>query len=217
MSDLKYPRREFIQAAGAAFIAMHDKASIPSFGQDESRGYERWLEGLDGRHRAFFDVDALRDGILGRVDNFLGVYRDEYSLRDSDVNVLFGAHGNGLGFVLNDAMWKKYQLGRRYSVMDPRAAIPAVRNIYIATDPSYGWPTDYSITALQKRGVRFLGCRGTMRNLSRQLVADSRRDSADQILSELRSNLIDGAQEVPAMIVAQNRAQEAGLTYAYLV
>ncbi|HEY4306998.1 MAG TPA: hypothetical protein VGM82_21180 [Gemmatimonadaceae bacterium] len=36
-------------------------------------------------------------GILGRVDNVLNTYREEYGLADRDVNVVFGAHGNGLG------------------------------------------------------------------------------------------------------------------------
>jgi intracellular sulfur oxidation DsrE/DsrF family protein len=192
-------------------------AEVPPRG----RGYavvEPWLEGLTGAHRAFFDVDAIREGILGRVDNFYSVYRDHYALTDSHVNVVFGAHGNGLGFALDDATWAKYRLGELYHVTDPKSAAPAARNIFVAMDPAANWPTDYSITKLQSRGMRVLACQGSMRNLARQLAGrDGARGNAEAIYAELNASLIPGVTAVPAMIVAQNLAQEAGLKYVYVI
>jgi len=223
MLDCDRPRREFIHASLAAGASLA-LSSCAMQGRPTSLAEEEsWLSGLNGRHRAFFDVDAVRDGILGRVDNFLQTYCDEYGLRDADVSVVFGAHGSGLSFVLNDAIWHKYQLGRFYSIYDPHTGATAVRNIFATMDPSYTWPTDYSISALQKRGVRFLACHSTMKNLARQVefaalaTEDEVIPSQANVLADLQAGVLPGTVTVPAMIVAQNRAQEAGLKYVYVV
>lgn len=210
-------RRGFLRDSLMAAVGLAAVPTVVAAEGTAAKVDESWLSGLTGKHRAFFDVAAIRHGILGRVDNFLNVYRDTYSLADDQVNVLFGAHGNGLGFTLNDAMWSKYQLGRLYSIADARTGAPALRNVFTAMEASYNWPADYSISVLQRRGVRFLACRGTMRNLARQLSADSPIGSADTIYSDLAANLVPGAIGVPGMIVAQNRAQEAGLKYVYVI
>lgn len=215
MRFLQHPRREFLRSSILATIGFQ----FDPRPNEEHRASvdESWLQNLTGQHRAFFDVAALRDGILGRADNFLNVYRDEYGVDDKHVNVIIGVHGSGLPFVLNDFLWNKYQLGRLYSITDPRTQTVATRNIFVAMESSYPWPADYSITALQRRGVRFIGCGGSMRNLSRQLAKDGQYGTAEQILADVHANLVAGATRVPAMIVAQNRAQEAGLQYVYVV
>lgn len=216
------PRRSFVQASLLALAGLANTGDPLATIRTAAPPDEPWLRGLTGEHRAFFDVDAVREGILGKVDNLLQVYRDEYGLRDSDVNVVFGAHGSGLSFVLDDAIWEKYQLGRFYSIVDPRTGNAAMRNIFLVMDAADDWPADYSVTALQEQGVRFLACRGTMRNLSRQVAlaalaaADEIIPSPDKVLGDLQAGVIPGAITVPAMIVAQNRAQEAGLKYVYV-
>src|ERR1041385_5485571 len=104
------PRRDFLFGSTLALIGV--RTSWTGIHRQPAPPDEAWLNGLGGLHQAFFDVDAIRDAILGRVDNFLGAYHDAYGLRDNQLNVVFGAHGSGLGFVLNDAMWAKYQIGR---------------------------------------------------------------------------------------------------------
>jgi hypothetical protein len=209
MTQTGFSRRSFV---GQSLVLAASTAGLTG----RQAAVEGWLNGLDGLHRAFFDVAAVREGILGRADNFLNTYRDEYGLTDRQINLVFGAHSAGLGFVMNDSIWAKYGLGVVLGVTDPVTGAPAKRNLFVNGGPELAWPADYSIATLQRRGVRFLACRGTMRNWSRQLSAAA-GSAPETVLAHLRHNLVPGTIEVPAMIVAQNRAQEAGLKYVYVV
>jgi intracellular sulfur oxidation DsrE/DsrF family protein len=84
---------------------------------------------------------------------------------------------------------------------------PAIRNLY-------GEGLAFSVDRLQKRGVRFIACARSIRRLSAELARDS--GPVDAVRAELMANLLPGVTVVPAMVVAGNRAQEAGLTYVFL-
>jgi intracellular sulfur oxidation DsrE/DsrF family protein len=203
-------RRGFLQAASAAVVGL--TAWPWSLGaQPKQAGGapdEAWLQGLNGKHRQIFDVNASKDGRpLGRVANFLDAYIEAYGVKDSDLNAIFGVHGGGLPIVFNDAIWAKYELGKRNGELDPATRAPAVRNIWAKDGAT-------SVARLRERGVRFIVCHRSIRRFSGEL-APSRGD-AEAVRTELLANLLPGVMPVPAMIVAVNRAQEAGLSYAYL-
>ena len=208
MSRHVTPRRSFLGRAVASLAAV---AALPSVGRAVVSGHEAapdeaWLEGLKGKHRQYFDVSVADSRALARVSNFLDVYAEAYATKDSDVNVVFGAHGGATALMLNDAMWDKYELGRRSNMEDPGTRAPARRNV-VATG-------GLSVARLQERGVRFIVCMRSVRRLSGELAGPN--GSADQVRAELLGNLLPGVTAVPAAIVATNRAQEAGLTYVYI-
>jgi intracellular sulfur oxidation DsrE/DsrF family protein len=176
---------------------------------------EAWLDGLTGKHKQFFDVgNHSAGGPLLRADSFLGAYRQAYGLEESHVNIVFGAHGSALALVLGDALWTHYKLGAHYSIEDPLTKQPAERNVYSGAGGAAS-AVDTSVTSLQKRGVRFLGCMQSIARLARPLSAKSGESEA-AVRETLLAGLLPGVTAVPAMIVAANRAQESGLTYAYL-
>lgn len=200
------PRRGFVRRAGAAVAAM---TMLPGSSRAlEPAPDESWLQGLTGKHRQLFDVAVSKDGRpLGRVANFLDAYGEAYGLRDSDLNAIFGVHGGGMPIVLNDAVWKKYELGRRNAEKDPRTGAHAERNPWAT-----GGAT--SVARLQERGVRFIVCMRSIRRLSGELSVGM--GGAESVRTDLLANLLPGVTPVPAMIVAVNRAHESGLSYAYL-
>ena len=209
-------RRSFVVRAAAAIASLATAsrvdAQVGGFSSHEPD--ETWLQGLTGKHRQFFDVNALSGGTgLRRVGNFLDAYRDAYQLGDRDVNAIFGAHGEGLGFTLDDSLWSRFELGARYSVIDPRDGRPAKRNIYATNDGSPG--SLPSVATLQARGARFLACRQTIGRLARDLAAEKKL-AVDDVRATLEGGLLRGVTAVPAMVVAANRAQEAGLTYVFV-
>lgn len=176
---------------------------------------EPWLEGLTGRHKQFFDVAAhLQGASLNRAANFLSVYGQAYNLTDSDLNVVFGAHGTAVGMMMDDAIWSTYRLGSHVSINDPITKAPAVRNVFSGMGTAGTW-IEPSVATLQKRGVRFIACMQAIARLSRELAARDSQDAAP-INQALLAGLLPGVTAVPAMIVAANRAQESGLTYVYL-
>lgn len=201
------PRRGFLEkimglAAGLAVAPSLAGASTRQ-SPDES-----WLQGLTGKHKQISDVSTIRGGTpLARTANYLDAYAEAYGTKDSDTHAIFGVHSAALALAFNDAMWAKYELGKRVGENDPRTQAPATRNIFAS-----GTPT--SIARLQERGVRFIACMRAIRRLSGELATAT--NPADQVRAELVANLLPGVTPVPALIVAMNRAQEAGLTYVYL-
>lgn len=201
------PRRGFL---GRLLGSIAGLAVAPTvLGAQGQAANEPWLQGLTGKHKQILDVSSSRGGQpLLRTANFLDAYAEAYGTKDSDVNAIVGIHGGALVMGLNDAMWAKYELGKRANEMDPRTQAPAVRNPFASGSPT-------SIARLQERGVRFIACGRAIRRLSGELAAAA-GVPADQVRAELQANMLPGVLEVPALIVAVNRAQEAGLTYVAL-
>jgi hypothetical protein len=174
---------------------------------------EPWLAGLRGKHKQFFDMASAGAGApLGRIQNFLDVYEKSYGLRDTDLNAIVGAHGSGLALVLGDGVWERYALGQYFGIDDPAAKQPATRNVFAGTHPD---DASASVVALQHRAVRFLACRSSIARVSRALAASRGLDAAT-VEGDLTRGLRPDVTPVPAMIVATNLAQEAGLTYVFV-
>jgi intracellular sulfur oxidation DsrE/DsrF family protein len=205
------PRRGFLQAVAAMLAGLGGLSGTVSAQESQAPGVpvdEQWLQGLTGKHRQMFDVATSKDGRpLGRLANFLDAYAEAYGTTDSDVNAIFGVHGNGLPLLLNDSIWAKYEFGKRYGEIDPQSGAPAVRNPWARGSAS-------SVARLRERGVRFIACQRSIRRLSGELATGGVK--ADDVRAELLGNLLPGVTPVPAMIVAVNRAHEAGLSYAYI-
>lgn len=211
-------RRGFLSRASLGMLAIFGARRVSTAAasaRNSSAPLEPWLEGLTGRHKQIFDVAANNKGApLGRAGNFLTVYGQAYGLQDSDLNVVFGAHGSGLALVLDDGIWSKYKLGTYFSIDDPQTKSPSTRNIFAGIgDPAASFSP--SVAALQKRGVRFLACMQAIAKLSRELAARESME-ASVVNQALLAGLLPGVTPVPAMIIAVNRAQEAGLTYVYI-
>jgi hypothetical protein len=202
-------RRGFLRlatAAAAAGLFTRTLSGQAAPGRGSQAGpNEDWLKGLGTRHRQFFDCGVIGAHPLARVQSFLDCYNESYGVPDAEIGAIVGCHGDGIGFVLGDEAWRRFELGARYSVIDPASGKPAIRN------PFRDSPGQASINDLRKRGVRFIGCNNTLRRLSRQLAGPS--GSADEVHSALVGSVVTGIQIVPAMIVAGNRAQESLFSY----
>jgi len=201
------PRRGFVEkiiglAAGIAVAPSIAGASVQQ-SPDES-----WLQGMTGKHKQILDVSTTRGGTaLARTANFLDAYAEAYGMKDSDLNAVVGVHSAAVSMAFNDAMWAKYELGKRTGESDPKTQAPALRNVFASGSLT-------SIARLQERGVRFIACMRAIRRLSGELATPT--NTADQVRAELLANLLPGVTPVPALIVAVNRAQEAGLSYVFI-
>jgi intracellular sulfur oxidation DsrE/DsrF family protein len=68
------------------------------------------------------------------------------------------------------------------------------------------------IESLQKMGIKFLLCANALGIWCLELEARGHGKAAD-IEKELRANVLPGVTIVPAMVIAIERAQEAGIRY----
>ena len=110
-------------------------------------------------------------------------------------------------FAFNDAMWAKYgpSLTKRSGFVDPATMVPPVVNVQRR-----------ALESVLMRGVHLAVCQMSMRNLS-TVIAAAGGPSAEAAYKEMTANLMTNAHIVPAGIVAVNRAQERGYTFAHAV
>ena len=203
-----HPRRHFLGRAAAALAALvtgipEIADAAPRQSSDES-DHDAWIKALKGKHRQFFHSMTAEETPMRMANNFFDAYRDAFKAKDGEVNAVIGVHGAALALGFNDAAWAKYSMGKGASVIDPTTKEPAVRNIF-ATGT-------LGVETLQKRGVIFLMCNSALRARSRQVAAE-RGETYETVYADLSASRLPGVILVPAMVVAVNRAQEAGFTY----
>jgi len=128
----------------------------------------------------------------------------------------------------NDAIWQKYELGV-YSGLEDASGRPYTRNVFNRPTPkdlhllmqALDSPTipaladavpALGIESLQKMGTKFILCANALGIWALELEARG-KGKAQDIEQELRANLLPGVTIVPAMVIAIDRAQEAGINY----
>lgn len=174
-----------------------------------------WMRALTGKHRTVFDVAAHKNGKpLAQAKNYLDAWRDAFHVAERDVNLVIGVHGEGIPFVLTDALWSRFRIGEQYEVTDAATKAAAIRNVFSEASVVPGGPVtrEQSVDALQRRGVRFLICMNTIAGATRKLAAAG-LGTADEIHAALLAGLLPGVITVPAMVVALTQLQERGLKY----
>lgn len=208
-SDSIVPRRRFLTRAAASLAAL--TAGIPRIARateaDGAPGeieYDAWMK-TKARHRQLFHAMDLNDRPMLLASNFLDAYRDAFAARPDDVKAVIGVHGPALAIGFTDAAWSKYGFAKTPNVIDPATKEVAVKNVFAAGGP-------LTVDALQKRGVLFIMCNTALR-LSSKALAKARGEPFETIYEDLKSSRLPGTILVPAMVVAINRAQEAGFTY----
>jgi intracellular sulfur oxidation DsrE/DsrF family protein len=225
-------RRGFLgRLAGAA--AALGLPLAPSSAVARQAGPDDWIRQVSGAHRCLFDFPRHNKGWgLVHVLNYVNTYSQAYKTSNGEVGAVGTFYGIGpgssiaLGF--NDAMWAKYGLGEYHGLKDA-AGQAYTRNVFhrpVAADahllaqgadvPPLGafgqmFP-GAGIEALQKRGTTFLMCANALGAWTLELEARG-KGKAPEIQKELQANLLPGVIIVPAMVIAIDKAQKAGIAY----
>ena len=222
-------RRSFLTRLGgslAVFGASLSPGASPAAAQTaEGAGWkparhtqDDWLDRIPGKHRFVFDTTS--SGGIGTalfyVNNvFLG-NESGYGLGNADVAVVIVARHDSTPFAYTDAIWAKYGalLSQRSGFTDPKTKQGPVLNVYNAAGYEAMLPNrGMTVDSLIKRGVHFAVCQMATRNFS-GIIARANGTNANDVYTELASNLVGNAHMVPAGIVAVNRAQERGYSFA---
>jgi intracellular sulfur oxidation DsrE/DsrF family protein len=188
---------------------------------------------VKGKNRCLFDFPRHVGGVpLLHVLNYLSTYQAAYKSAPGTVGAVGTFYGIGpgssiaLGF--NDAMWAKYGLGEYHGLKDSMGK-PYARNpfhrptknelhllmqaVQTPTLPPFAdaMPA-LGIESLQKMGTKFLMCANALGAWCVELEARG-KGKAPEIEKDLRSNLLPGVTIVPAMVIAIQQAQDAGIAY----
>ncbi|MCC7178769.1 MAG: hypothetical protein IT177_10295 [Acidobacteria bacterium] len=226
------PRRGFlarVAAAAAAFTAVGAGAREASALQAS----EAWMNEVKGTHRCLFDFPRHNNGWgLVHVLNYLNTYSAAYKTGAGQVGAVGTFYGIGAGSSIalgfNDAMWAKYALGEYHGLKDASGK-PYTRNVFHRPTKADGHLlaqaiqipnlgplgdiiTGAGIESLQKMGTKFLMCANALGAWTLELEARGKGTAAG-IDKELRANLLPGVTIVPAMVIAIEQAQAAGIHY----
>ena len=210
--DSSQPRRHFLGTVAAALAAFG--VGLPSVARADTiltgtaadSTHDAWMKPLKGKHRQFFHATVAEDAAMRMANNFLDAYTEAFDAKPGDANAVIGIHGGALSLGFNDAAWAKYSLGQGGRITDPATKEPAAKNIF-ASGGRLG------IEESQKRGIVFVMCNTALRARSRE-IATARNEAYETVYEDLKASRLPGMTLVPAMVVAINRAQEAGFTYA---
>ncbi len=174
---------------------------------------DNWLHGLKAKHKQFFDNPSPNGGIaLVHVLNYYDTYNKAYNVKDSDVNAVLTFYGGTTLYALNDAAWAKYRLGEFLDAKDA-AGNPATSNPWRSAPVVLGLTIPgASIESLEKRGATLIVCNNALQIFS-GLVAQKRGLDAKAVYEDFKASIIPGIDLVPAMVIAVEQAQRAGLTY----
>jgi intracellular sulfur oxidation DsrE/DsrF family protein len=226
-------RRTFLgQMLGTAAAVRFLTSATPAAAA-ESAGPDDWMKEVAGTHRTLFDFPQHKNAMpLLHILNYLNTYAAAYKTKPGEVGAVgtFYSAGNQasipLGF--NDTIWAKYELGVYLGLKDANGK-PYTRNVFnrpTADDlhllmkaidspliPALaGAVPALGIESLQKMGTKFIMCANALGIWCLELEARGKGKAAD-IDKELRANLLPGVTIVPAMVIAIERAQAAGITY----
>ncbi len=208
-SDRPLLRRSFLSRFGATLAAtgaalagtatgLRAQSSGASW-QPTRHPQDDWLSQVPGTHRFVFDTTTPEgfSSALRYVSNFFNANASGYGLKNSDLAVVIIARHHSTQFAYNKTIWAKYR----------NELVKAAES---STLPDVAEPLD----ALLKRGVHLGVCQLATRRIAGS-IAQSTGANADRMFEELAANLAGNAHLVPAGIVAVNRAQERGYSFAH--
>jgi hypothetical protein len=220
-------RRKFLgKMLGAATAASLPLAEMSTAGAAEGSDHDAWLAKMTGNHKCFFDFPNHKRGApLVHILNYVGTYQAAYGADVADINTVGTLYSIGpdssITMAFSDAMWRKYRFGEYQSLNDPQTQKPAVRNLFYKTLDGDEIPrvgpigpfADASVSAMQeKMGTVFLLCQNAAVALGMDLERLGIGAAADNT-ADLLANLQPGIIVVPAMVIAIEKAQGAGMAY----
>jgi len=194
---------------------------------------DAWIAEVKGTHRCLFDFPQHKGGApLLHILNYLNTYKEAYKAAPGTAGAVgtFYSIGNqsSISLAFNDATWAKYGLGEYLGLKD-KAGKPYSRNVFnrpTADDAGIliqafqtpnipevaGVVPGLGIESLQKMGTKFLLCANALGVWCLELQARGKGKAPD-IEKDLRANVLPGVTIVPAMVIAIEKAQAAGIRY----
>jgi intracellular sulfur oxidation DsrE/DsrF family protein len=199
----------------------------------ESGGADSWIEEVKGTHRTLFDFPQHKNGFpLLHILNYLNTYATAYKTQPGQVGAVGTFYSVGaqasIPLAFNDSIWAKYELGA-YTGLKDADGKAYTRNVFNRPTPndlhlllkavdlpmiaalSDAMPA-IGIESLQKMGTKFILCNNALGIWTLELEARG-KGKAQDIDKDLRANVLPGVTIVPAMVIAIDKAQEAGIKY----
>jgi intracellular sulfur oxidation DsrE/DsrF family protein len=199
----------------------------------QESGPDDWIGEVKGTHRCLFDFPQHKNGYpLLHILNYLNTYATAYKTGAGQVGAVGTFYSVGsqasIALAFNDSVWAKYELGAYTGLKDAAGRVytrnvfnrPTANDLHLlmrAVDlPMIPALADampaLGIESLQKMGTKFVLCANALGIWCLELEARG-KGKAQDIEKDLRANVLPGVTIVPAMVIAIEKAQEAGIRY----
>jgi len=164
-------------------------------------------------HKAVFDSPDVADGLaLGHAAVFMDNYHEMFGTSDADTVPVIVMRHQGTVIAMGDALWEKYELGKRAKLVDPVTGDVAKRNPFVNVgkdDKHAVIEPGCTLPALRARGAILLACNRALMHFATQ-KANEMKLNVDDVKAEFRAGLVPGVILQPSGVYAVIRAQEAG-------
>jgi len=224
MSDAKLSsdRRGFLSsvaataaALGVGQLATAQAADPPSAANNAATEFERWLNGIKGKHRQVYDAPEPNNGmVLVYSLAYLLTAPQAYGVPESEVGVVVVLRHFAIPIAFNDETWAKYKLGEVFNVNDPATKAPATRNPFAYIKPGDLPFPDAALEKLVARNVKFGVCNLALTVFS-GMVAQKTGMKPEDVKKDWIAGMFPGLQVVPSGVVAINGAQARGCSYCF--
>ena len=168
------------------------------------------------KYRAVIDGPEIGEGdLFWHAYAFMDGCKKVLGAAEGEVNVAVVIRHAAIALAYNDAIWSKYELGKKLKVKDPITDKKAIRNPFLMLPdghPDMAWMANVTITGLGAKGVTFPCCNQATRFLASQISKWSHQDKT-AVYEELKANLVPGARLQPTGLYATMRAQQTGAAF----
>lgn len=214
MSD----RRQFLGtlvAAGAASLAAPAVLAASPSPLAVPKWDLTWLEAVKAKaHKQVYDMGVLDMNGTSPLHYpffWLAAHKEVYpGLTDANLAAIVGVAGNAFPMNFTDAIWAKYPLGETWKVMDAATNSPSKKNVF--TNSTDAMASQWTIPALQKRGVIFWMCNNALTIVSGKM-ADATKQKHEAVYAEFQAGMLPGVKLVPSHTMMLTACQEHGCAY----
>ncbi len=218
-------RRSFFSRLGFGLVGGAVGAAAPAQAQSSAGRFEParhaqddWLDQIPGKHRYVLDAPTPEGfgNALAFLNNYFNTNQSDYGLKEGDLAVVLIARHLSTAFSYNDTIWAKYgkPIAGRNNFLDPKTKQAPTVNLFNASGYGPELPNRGStLDPLLKRGLHLGVCQVSTRGYA-GAIAMATGSTQEAVFEELKGNLLPNARLVPAGIIAVNRAQERGYTFA---
>jgi len=159
-------------------------------------------------------IEVIAPGVASlyiHMQNSLNAYQFSYGTGPGGLAVLAVLIGPSIVLALNDAMWKKYNIGAAFKLDPTNTYYQADSNLDLSASPDdpNGIYQDWSAQALLKRGASFMVCHNATTAVAGVLAQGVGVDPKTA-LTDFQQNLLPGFLMVPAGVAAVQAAQTNG-------